>query len=151
MKSLHVDVSFFLHQRWRGYSKEQQALSGSYNSTLKVNDATKWTWDRASTDQGLLYHWTKYVKGSVSIIIGDQIENWSTFPDTQTLYLEEILDNSPLTDYSCLPTGQELSGHWGSNSADVLGLAPFRDFIHYTGDLVSLGLVCLNCCSVCLC
>jgi len=36
-----------------------------------------WTFHFAFSDQGLLYHWTKYVKHSVSIVYHGRVENWS--------------------------------------------------------------------------
>ncbi len=49
--------------RWRG----------RYN----VKTGTKWDFPKAHTDQGLLYHWTKYVKRNVSIFIGDEVEHYN--------------------------------------------------------------------------
>jgi hypothetical protein len=37
---------------------------------------TNWTFHFAFSDQGLLYHWTKYVKRDVSIVFEDRVENW---------------------------------------------------------------------------
>ena len=38
----------------------------------------KWKWFSVHSDQGLLYYFAKYIKKDVSIIIGDEIETWST-------------------------------------------------------------------------
>jgi hypothetical protein len=37
---------------------------------------TNWTFHFAFSDQGLLYHWAKYVKRNVSIVFEDRVENW---------------------------------------------------------------------------
>jgi hypothetical protein len=39
---------------------------------------TQWDFSAASHDQGLLYHWVKYVKKNVSLFIGNEVENWSS-------------------------------------------------------------------------
>ncbi|KAL3926586.1 MAG: hypothetical protein SGARI_005556, partial [Bacillariaceae sp.] len=36
---------------------------------------SNWTWFGAFADQGLLYHWTKYVQHDVSLIYGNTVEN----------------------------------------------------------------------------
>ncbi|KAL3908373.1 MAG: hypothetical protein SGARI_003090 [Bacillariaceae sp.] len=54
---------------------------------------TKWDYWAAKSDQGLLYHWTKYVKGSVSQVINNKVYNWQWNKTTQTLDLD-ILDNA---------------------------------------------------------
>jgi hypothetical protein len=48
---------------------------------------TNWTFHFAFSDQGLLYHWTKYVKKSVSIVFYDRVENLSADVNG-TVYLE---------------------------------------------------------------
>lgn len=66
--------------------------------------------------QGLLYYWPKYVKQSVTIIIYGKVQNWSS--RNGEAYLEETL-NSPFESYSCNGSGKP---------------APYRDFIHFTGE-----------------
>eukprot|EP00529_Nitzschia_sp_RCC80_P004300 CAMPEP_0113503988 /NCGR_PEP_ID=MMETSP0014_2-20120614/34474_1 /TAXON_ID=2857 /ORGANISM="Nitzschia sp." /LENGTH=964 /DNA_ID=CAMNT_0000399065 /DNA_START=141 /DNA_END=3031 /DNA_ORIENTATION=+ /assembly_acc=CAM_ASM_000159 len=39
---------------------------------------TKWSWDSAFADKGLLYHLTKYVKRSVSFVENGRTENWAS-------------------------------------------------------------------------
>ncbi len=55
--------------------------------TLKGQVGTKWTFQSAFGGQGLLYHWTKYVKKNVSIIIKDEIQNWFA-SDNKTVFME---------------------------------------------------------------
>ncbi len=38
-----------------------------------------------------MYHWTKYVKKSVSIFIGNEVENWSSFDNAEDPILEATL------------------------------------------------------------
>lgn len=57
-----------------------------------------WTFHFAFSDQGLLYHWTKYEKKSVSIVFENYVENWSAL-DNGTVYMESRLDK-PFTNYS---------------------------------------------------
>jgi hypothetical protein len=80
---------------------------------------TNWTWHAVFADQGLLYHWTKYVKQSVSLIIHDEVENWSS--RNESAYLENTFKRGMLTNYTC-----EQSGLTKKPS-------PYRDFVHFTG------------------
>lgn len=43
---------------------------------------TDWTFHFAFSDQGLLYHWTKYERKSVSIIFENYVEHWGCVTDT---------------------------------------------------------------------
>lgn len=59
----------------------------------RFETGTTWTFHFAFSDQGLLYHYTKYVRESVSIIYGRGIvENWGTSGGGK-VHLEETLDN----------------------------------------------------------
>ena len=87
------------------------------------------------TDQGLLYHWVKYVKRSVSIVSGEEVDNYGPAKGPtrgrDKIELEETLVN-PFDRYTCLPrryedTFGELPTH------DAQGMAPYRDFIHFIG------------------
>lgn len=54
-------------------------------------NGTGWDFSAAFCDQGLMYHWTKYVKKSVSIFIGNEVENWSSSDNTEDPILEATL------------------------------------------------------------
>jgi hypothetical protein len=79
----------------------------------------------------LLFTGAKYYKKSVSLIIRDEVENWSSFPNG-TVRLERVL-KSPLANYTCLPVGMEFPGGWGSNAPRAQNQTPYRDFVHYHG------------------
>eukprot|EP00934_Nitzschia_sp_Nitz4_P006470 Nitzschia sp. Nitz4//scaffold7_size249615//178403//179910//NITZ4_001194-RA/size249615-augustus-gene-0.37-mRNA-1//-1//CDS//3329558493//6460//frame0 len=83
-----------------------------------VQHATNWSWHAVFADQGLLYHWTKYVKMSVSLMIGDDIENWSS--RNGTIFLENVYHGGPLSNYSC-------------SAARTNGPSPYVHFHHFTG------------------
>ena len=61
---------------------------------------TNWTWHGSFTDQGLLYHWPKYEKKSVTIINGWNIENWGYDPETGKVQLQQTFKNE-LSKFSC--------------------------------------------------
>jgi hypothetical protein len=92
---------------------------------LLMGSGTNWTFWAAFADQGLLYHWVKYAKKSVSIAYQDKIQNFGTLPNG-TVVLEETLDR-PFTNHSkpikCLNRYQLCR----------LG-APRSDFVHFTGN-----------------
>jgi hypothetical protein len=72
--------------------------------------------------QGLLYHWTKYVQKSVSLIIPGRVENWGTSSCTPMTGLckEETFYNI-LEPHSCRHRAKREK-------------SPYRDFFHFTGD-----------------
>jgi hypothetical protein len=96
-----------------------------------VRSGNKWMWYAAIADQGLLYYWTKYYQKSVSIIIGDEIEQWSAWPNG-TMRLEDTL-LKPLQSYSCLPLDMDHDGHYASNDLVAIERVPYRDFRHFSG------------------
>jgi hypothetical protein len=86
---------------------------------------TNWTWHAVFADQGLLYHWTKYAKKSVSLIIGNDVENWTS--RNGTTYLEKTMKGI-LNQYACAPSSSQ-------KMKKKRGLSPYRDFKHFTGTL----------------
>ena len=61
---------------------------------------TNWTFHFGFSDQGLLYHYTKYVKKSVSIIhYKNLVENWGASGPNGTVELELIIQD-PFANYS---------------------------------------------------
>lgn len=89
-----------------------------------------WTWHAVFADQGLLYFWTKYVKQSVSLIIGNEVENWGNRDGKA--YLETTMVRDPLTKYTCVPPDSPILQRGGKGMRS----SPYRDFIHFTGALV---------------
>ena len=86
-----------------------------------------WTFYCADADQGLLLYWTKYLRQSVSIIIGNQIEH-TTRSGTHTV-------TNALDQYSCLLSpSKQLQGNFASNAnARAASLPFYRDFHHAVG------------------
>jgi hypothetical protein len=121
--------------------KEQLALQQSnhwdpvagWGHTIKAHDrwtspmgktGTNWTWFGAFADQGLLYHWTKYVKHDVSLIYGDTVENIGPNPtggNDEEEFVVEGTRKGWLKKYSC------------NDDSNRHQPAPYRDFIHFTG------------------
>jgi hypothetical protein len=99
-------------------------------------NATFWKWHGDYADQGLLYFWTKYYKRSVSIVIKDQIENWSSRDDDNNAngqpYLEEVIPDGFLTSYSCLPEQHVRRGKYAKSRFNSR-YTPLRDFRHFSG------------------
>jgi hypothetical protein len=86
---------------------------------------TNWTWHAVFADQGLLYHWTKYAKKSVSLIIGGEVENWTG--RNGTAYLEETMKGI-LNNYTCVPSATR-----ARVKSPGVERSPYRDFRHFTG------------------
>lgn len=85
---------------------------------------TVWDWHAVFADQGLVYYWTKYVQKNVSIIVGSEVETWSSSGNGKNssggeVYLEGIMTD-PLSNFSC-------------PSALGFRAAPYRDIVHFTG------------------
>jgi hypothetical protein len=86
---------------------------------------TNWTWHAVFADQGLLYHWTKYAKKSVSLIIGGEVENWTS--RNGSAYLEETMKGIQ-TKYTCVPSATR-----ARVKSPGVESSPYRDFRHFTG------------------
>ena len=85
----------------------------------KSSSGTNWTFLAAFADQGLLYHWVKYAKKSVSIVqFNGNVHNWGLNSSLTSASFEE--QNVTLQEILVKP----FDG--GSN--------PRRDFIHFTGN-----------------
>jgi alpha-N-acetylglucosamine transferase len=54
---------------------------------------TEWSFYGAFTDQGLLYHWVKYVKKQVTIIHGRNIQTFLPNPDTNQVEMVKSVDS----------------------------------------------------------
>jgi hypothetical protein len=89
-------------------------------------------------DQGLLYHWCKYVKKSVSILFRDRIENYGSLSNgtvfhestTRHLFLNSSvvgggINNSDYPRIRCL---------LDSNPESCIGRAPASNYVHFTGN-----------------
>ena len=79
---------------------------------------TNWTFYSGDADQGLLYHRVKYAKQSVSIIIGNKVQNW---PPGKNGYpeMEEVLE-APFQNFS------------GRINSWAKGPPRYRHFYHFT-------------------
>ena len=82
---------------------------------------TTWNWYGADLDQGMLYHWLRYVKRNVTIVIKDRAQRWEMHGNQTTV--RESLD----FDLTC-PNHVQIVGEPAVCTYPVA-----RDFIHYTG------------------
>ncbi|KAG7340332.1 hypothetical protein IV203_023875 [Nitzschia inconspicua] len=94
-----------------------------YWRPLNGSKLHRWKWHAVFADQGLLYYWTKYVKMNVSIIIGDEIEHWSSTNGQKKVTLERIDKGGPLDAFSCIRQFHSTR----------MQPPPYRDFHHFTG------------------
>ena len=82
-----------------------------------------WTFHFAFSDQGLLYHWTKYIKHSVTIVYQDMVENWSPINTNGAIKaVKERVLVEPFVNYS-----NPLLRQYSSCKKFMC------DFIHFTG------------------
>ena len=97
-----------------------------YWKPVNGSKLTQWHFHASFADQGLLYYWTKYVKKNVSIIIGDNVEHWTSISaDEQAqVTLDRIDRKSPLDTFSCNIRTDE----------NRIRPAPYRDTVHFTGN-----------------
>jgi len=93
--------------------------------TYKGEKGTKWDWHGAYTDQGLLYHWTKYEKKKVSIIIKDKVQRWGRNELGEAYMLEEKNSNDIFEKVPRFILNP--SGHHKKHR-------PYADFEHFQGD-----------------
>ncbi|CAB9512856.1 expressed unknown protein [Seminavis robusta] len=114
------------------FANEEDPSKNDTWKALSGKSGNEWDFDGAQADQGLLLHWTKFIQGSVSIVIGGVIENWVN----RTLVVTHA--NNPLLPYSCLPRNySETLGHMWYPSEEIsqqtspTGIAPYRDFVQW--------------------
>jgi len=69
---------------------------------------TKWSWDSAFADKGLLYHLTKYVKRSVSFVENGRTENWASDPVTGNVFLESTTSADFWEGRSCMASDGDM-------------------------------------------
>lgn len=88
------------------------------------------TWDMhgAMADQGLLWHWVKYVKQRVSVFLGNTMSNWGphVVDGKRRVHLLHVSENA-LKDYICFDQ------HMNHRAYEYHG-APTHDMHHFTGD-----------------
>jgi hypothetical protein len=95
-----------------------------------------WNFWAAWADQGLLYHITKYVRKSVTIVLADRVENWgtdgndTTNADGAVVRLLETL-KFPFQNYS-QPSGI-LNKKCGRMASGKGCPSPYSDYFHFTG------------------
>ncbi len=65
-----------------------------------LNSGRQWNFPAAFADQGLLYHWIKYVKQNVTLFIGNEIEHWTSSADSTGPVLEATVKDA-LKGYEC--------------------------------------------------
>lgn len=117
-------------------------VAPDYWETTRTKGKTAWGTDWffycAPSDQGLLYHWTKYVQRSVSIMIRDDIKYWGPHPFNETLkvQLEGVLHDP----FRAL-TKPTLKSKWSNcDTSSSRGgktkwwcVSPHRDYEHLAG------------------
>ena len=95
----------------------------------------KWDFYAAYVDQGLLYHYVKYARKSVTIIVGEPgnfAQNWHRGPNN-TAELENTVA-SPFGNYTCRKPGRRNDEGYGSHPAfgnSLKSLHPYSDYTHF--------------------
>ena len=103
------------------------------------SSSSTWHWHGDFVDQGLLYYWVKYYKKNVSIIAGSITEHWVNDPETEygVKTRSWTSNNEPFTSTENCPC--RIGGndnnlkHAATTQHIFTKIAPFRDFIHFTG------------------
>lgn len=85
-----------------------------------------WDFHNANSDQGLLYHWTKYEKKKVSAICRDKIQSWREDKESGKvrLYHEDKTDNI----FADVRRYGTMNGWWYLHFGDRF---PYKDFNHF--------------------
>ena len=95
----------------------------------------KWDFYAAYVDQGLLYHYVKYARKSVTIIVGEPgnlAQNWHRGPNN-TAELENTVA-SPFEKYTCRKAGMRQDEGYGSHPTygnHLKSLHPYSDYTHF--------------------
>ena len=92
----------------------------------------KWSFYAAYSDQGLLYHYVKFIRRSVSIVLGKTVQNFVPGPNG-TVVLQNELDG-PFGNYTCRSVpkkGGEQYLHHPATDNYLASLPPYGDFAHF--------------------
>lgn len=95
----------------------------------------KWSFYAAYSDQGLLYHYVKFVRCSVSIVLGKSVQNWKpmTFENgTVAVALDKVLQE-PFKNATCRRgnrSGERYMHHPATGNTLAI-LPPYGDFAHF--------------------
>jgi alpha-N-acetylglucosamine transferase len=96
-----------------------------YWESFKKN-GTKWNFYGAFTDQGLLYHWMKYVKKNVTLIRGNGVKTWKADGNGNVKMIREQKGTDIFGDVTRHGTVYQ---HLQSGMDNTV---PYRDFKHFT-------------------
>jgi hypothetical protein len=105
-----------------------QIKSPDYWTTTKIGARTNWTFNAAQADQGLLYHWVKYAKKSVSLVRSNIVENWSV-DSNGTLSITATYDNPFVNVSHPIKKFYHECFRWSRKGCH----APYQDWVHFTG------------------
>jgi hypothetical protein len=95
--------------------------------TLRGLGSRKWSFYGSFVDQGLLYHYVRFVERSVSIVIRSEIQNWD-MDARGNVHLNETLG---LDVFDMVPTTR---GCWNDSTLLFRPCRrPYTDYIHFTG------------------
>jgi hypothetical protein len=105
-----------------------------WHSFQRRQSGHKWSFYAAWSDQGLLYHYVKYVQRTVSIVLGKTVHNFKPGPNGTVVLAEEL--NDPFGSYTCrrTPRGGLKKQPYLQHPAhgNNLGMQPpYSDFIHF--------------------
>ena len=97
----------------------------------------KWDFYGAYIDQGLLYHYVKYVRQSVAIVTGEAtnvVQNWHEGLGSRVQLEAKVV--APFQNYSCMAArimrGEKCGAHLLFNHS-LTNLQPHSDFVHFMG------------------
>jgi alpha-N-acetylglucosamine transferase len=108
--------------RFPGENDEHELLGG--------RKRRGWTFPGASDDVGLLYHWVKHEKKTVSIILRNTVQNWVTDTDGN-LTLEATLKLTETDQHIFNAVSREC---WVGTLDHKPCRAPYSDYFHFTGN-----------------
>lgn len=109
----------------------------THNKDNNDNDQVLWDFYGAFTDQGLLYHWTKYVKNKLSIINGDKVQTWGSDEHGELKMIserpgKEVFINIPR---HCKLKPMHHMHVSGISTFGMREVTPYRDFHHFKSKL----------------
>lgn len=120
--------------KYRGWGHGFQPPSDYWMSQARRQPHFLWDFFAAAGDQGLLYHWTKYERQSVSIIFpGGRIENWgslSSHEEAATDAVAVVLQDSRTAEQAIKE--QPHAGNVCSRGTKCLGPV-LDDVLHFAG------------------
>lgn len=108
-----------------------------HNKDNHDNNQVTWDFYGSFTDQGLLYHYTKYMKQKLTIVNGNKVQTWGSDESGKLKMISERLEPEVFggIERHCTISPRHHSHVSGLSPFKISQVTPYMDFHHFKGKL----------------